>query len=306
MLGYVKKEDISSINSKKAMLTNPSKFDILKSWFFRLFFKEKIEYNFYYTIKKLKSNSKKMTLEEQKIFMNLLKFGHKTVEDVMIPRSDIKAVKLTTSIEELGQILNSKIPHTRTLVYDETLDNIVGFIHIKDLFKLLVTKQNLPLKRIIRKPIISAPSMKLIDLLAKMRRDRVQISIVVDEYGGTDGIVTIEDIMEEIVGRIDDEHDKKSDIDNFKIINSNTILSNARVKVEELELALGVKLKTENDEFDTIGGLVLAKVGNVPSVGIKIDIEEQVELEVIEADPRSLKQVKLKLKNGALLPNYTL
>ncbi|MCC8483116.1 MAG: hypothetical protein LN561_00850, partial [Rickettsia endosymbiont of Labidopullus appendiculatus] len=83
----MKKEDIPSINSKKAMLTNPSKFDILKSWFFRLFFKEKIEDSFYYTIKKLKSNSKKMTLEEQKIFMNLLKFGHKTVEDVMIPRS---------------------------------------------------------------------------------------------------------------------------------------------------------------------------------------------------------------------------
>jgi CBS domain containing-hemolysin-like protein len=288
------------------MLKNPSKFDVLKSWFSRLFFKEKIEDNFYYTIKKLKSNSKKMTLEEQKIFMNLLKFGHKTVEDVMIPRSDIKAVKLTTSIEELSQMLNSKIPHTRTLVYDETLDNIVGFIHIKDLFKLLVTKRNLPLKRIIRKPIISAPSMKLIDLLAKMRRDHVQISIVVDEYGGTDGIVTTEDIMEEIVGRIDDEHNKKSDNDNFKIINNNTILSNARVKVEDLELALGVTLKTEDDEFDTIGGLVLAKVGNVPSVGTKIDIEEQVELEVIEACPRSLKQVKLRLKNGALLPNYTL
>ncbi len=293
------------------MLKNPSKIVALKSFFSRLFFKEKLEDNFYDAIKKLKSNSKKMTLEEKKIFMNLLKFGHKTVEDVMIPRSDIKAVKLTASIDELSQMLNSKIPNTRTLVYDETLDNIVGFIHIKDLFKILVTKQlitnqELQLKKIIRKPIISAPSMKLIDLLAKMRRDRVQISIVVDEYGGTDGIVTMEDIMEEIVGRIDDEHDKKSDNDSFRIINNNTILSNARVKVEDLELALGVTLKLQDDEFDTIGGLVLAKVGNVPLVGTKIDIEQQVELEVIDASPRSLKQVKLRLKNGTILPDNTL
>ncbi len=293
------------------MLKNSSKIVTLKSFFSRLFSKEKLEDNFYDAIKKLKSNSKKMTLEEKKIFMNLLKFGHKTVEDVMIPRSDIKAVKLTASIDELSQMLNSKIPNTRTLVYDETLDNIVGFIHIKDLFKILITKQlitnqELQLKKIIRKPIISAPSMKLIDLLAKMRRDCVQISIVVDEYGGTDGIVTMEDIMEEIVGRIDDEHDKKSDNDSFRIINNNTILSNARVKVEDLESALGVKLKFQNYEFDTIGGLVLAKVGNVPLVGTKIDIEQQVELEVIDASPRSLKQVKLQLKNGTILPDNTL
>ena len=293
------------------MLKNSLKIVTLKSFFSRLFSKEKLEDNFYDAIKKLKSNSKKMTLEEKKIFMNLLKFGHKTVEDVMIPRSDIKAVKLTASIDELSQMLNSKIPNTRTLVYDETLDNIVGFIHIKDLFKILITKQlitnqELQLKKIIRKPIISAPSMKLIDLLAKMRRDCVQISIIVDEYGGTDGIVTMEDIMEEIVGRIDDEHDKKSDNDSFRIINNNTILSNARVKVEDLESALGVKLKLHNDEFDTIGGLVLAKVGNVPLVGTKIDIEQQVELEVIDASPRSLKQVKLQLKNGTILPDNTL
>ncbi len=288
------------------MLKNPSKFATLRSLVFRLFFRDKLRDSFYDTIKKLKSNSKKMTLEEKKIFINLLKFGHKTVENTMIPRSDIEAVKLTTSIEELSKILNSKVPHTRTLVYDKTLDNIVGFIHIKDLFKLIVTKQNLQLEKIIRKPIISAPSMKLIDLLVKMRRDRVQISIVVDEYGGTDGIVTIEDIVEEIVGKIDDEHDKKSDNDSFKIINNHTILSNARVKVEDLELALGVKLKIDNDEFDTIGGLVLAKVGNVPLVGTKIDVEQQVELEVIDASPRSLKQVKLRLKKGIILPNNIL
>jgi CBS domain containing-hemolysin-like protein len=301
-----KKEDIAIINSHKIIVKNSFKTFTFKALFSNWFLKDKIVDDFHETIKQLKSNSKKMTLEEKKIFTNLLKFGHKTAEDVMIPRSDIKAVKLTISFEELSKMLNHELPRTRTLVYDGTLDNIVGFIHIKDLFKILVTKQNLQLTKIIRKPIISAPSMKVMDLLAKMRRDRVQIAIVVDEYGGTDGIVTIEDIMEEIVGRIDDEHDKQSDNESFRIIDNTTILSNARVKVEDLELVLGVKLKTEEDEFDTIGGLVLAKSGNVPLIGTKINIEEQVELEVIDASPRSLKQVQLKLKNGTILPNYQL
>ncbi|KAJ6645025.1 Hemolysin C [Pseudolycoriella hygida] len=243
-----------------------------------------------------------MTSEEKKFFMNLLDFGQKTVEEVMIPRSDIEAIKLTATFEELSKIYSNKISRTRTLVYNGTLDNIVGFIHIKDLFKMLATTQNLQLDKIIRKPIISTSSMKLIDLLTEMRKNCVQISIVVDEYGGTDGIVTIEDIIEEIIGRIDDEHNKKSSNNNFKIINRNTIISNARVKVEDLELALGVELKTEEDEFDTIGGLVLARIGNVPSIGTKIDIKELVELEVIDASPRSLKEVKLKLKEGIILP----
>lgn len=295
MLRSSEKEDPASLRSKISRITNF--FKNLKSWFYCLKSKD----SFYHLIRKLEINSKKMSAEQTKIFQNLIDFGHKTVEDVMIPRSDIKAVKLTASFEELTKIYSSKAPHTRMLVYDETLDNIVGFIHIKDLFRVLVAKQDVLLKKIMRKPIISPSSMKLIDLLAEMRRTRVQISIVVDEYGGTDGIVTIEDIMEEIVGRIDDEHDKKSDNDNFRIIGKDTIISNARVRVEDLELLLGVKLKTSEDEFDTIGGLVLAKIGNVPSIGTKINIEEQVELEVIDANPRVLKQVKLKLKNGLTL-----
>lgn len=295
MLRSSGKEDPTYSNSK---ISRISKFlKDFKSWLY--YWKSKD--NFYYLIKKLEINSKKMSVEQAKIFQNLIDFGNKTVEDVMVPRSDIKAVKLTASFEELSQIYSSEAPHTRILVYDETLDNIVGFVHIKDLFRVHVTKQDSSLKKIMRKPIISASSMKLIDLLAEMRRTRVQISVVVDEYGGTDGIVTIEDIMEEIVGKIDDEHDKKSDSNNFKIIDKDTIISNARVEVEELELVLGVKLKTSEDEFDTIGGLVLAKIGNVPSIGTKIDIVQQVELEVIDANPRVLKQVKLKLKDGLIL-----
>lgn len=270
---------------------------LLPNWLF----KKKSNDGFIEAIKQLKSKSKKMNLAEKGIFINLVKFGNKTVEDIMIPRSDIVAIKLNISLDELNQQIALSVPHTRTLVYNDSLDNILGFIHIKDLFKILTSKQNFDLKKIIRRPIISAPSMKLIDLLTRMRRDCVHIAVVIDEYGGTDGIVTIEDIMEEIVGKIDDEHDKKSDNDSFKVIGNNTIISNARVEVEVLEELLGVKLKKMDDEFDTIGGLVLAITGDVPVIGTKIQIADYVELEVIEASPRTLKQVKLSLLNGEVL-----
>jgi len=263
--------------------------------------KKKSNDGFIEAIKQLKSKSKKMNLAEKGIFINLVKFGNKTVEDIMIPRSDIVAIKLNISLDELNKHIALSVPHTRTLIYNDSLDNILGFIHIKDLFKILTSKQNFDLKKIIRRPIISAPSMKLIDLLTKMRRDCVHIAVVIDEYGGTDGIVTIEDIMEEIVGKIDDEHDKKSDNDSFKVIGNNTIISNARVEVEVLEELLGVILKKKDDEFDTIGGLVLALTGNVPAIGTKIQIADYVELEIIDASPRTLKQVKLSLLNGEVL-----
>lgn len=255
--------------------------------------------NFHNLLNRLKPTSLTKPSQEEVIFSNFQEFGDKTVEDVMIPRADIIAVKDNTKLDDLNQMI-IKFSHTRMLVYNDTLDSIIGFLHIKDLFKVLAKQENFNLKKLIRKPIISAPSMKLLDLLSEMQRKRIHIAIVVDEYGGTDGMVTIEDIMEEIFGRIDDEHDEKLESDIYKIISSNTVLSNSRVKVEDLEKILGVHLKNEGDEFDTIGGLVLAKAGSVPLPGTKIDIAENVELEVIEASPRALKSVKLKLKSGEL------
>ena len=247
------------------------------------------------TIAKLTVGTDKMSYEEKKIFTNFLEFGSKTVEKVMIPRSDISAVRHEATLEELNQALLD-YSHTRILIYADTLDNIIGFIHIKDLFKIIAKKQEFVLKKLIRKPIISAPSMKLIDLLAEMQRARTHIAVVVDEYGGTDGIVTIEDIMEEIVGPIDDEHDEKLDSNNYKIIGSNSILANARVKVEDIERILNIKLKSEDDEFDTIGGLILAKIGHVPLPGTKILIaEDLLEVDVLDANARGLKKVKLTL-----------
>ncbi|AAU04182.1 hemolysin C [Rickettsia typhi] len=304
MLKSSKKEDSSSKKNQdnKLIFIVRQLFYLIK----HLFSKTKTPDNFFGIIKRLKINSKKMSLDECNILANLLQLENKTVEDIMVPRSDIVAIKLTTNLAELSESIKIEVPHTRTLIYDGTLDNVVGFIHIKDLFKALATKQNSTLKRLIRKHIIAAPSMKLLDLLAKMRRERTHIAIVVDEYGGTDGLVTIEDLIEEIVGRIDDEHDQQLDSTNFKVINNSTIIANARIEVELLEEIIKEKIKNDDDEFDTIGGLVLTRVSSVPAIGTRIDISENIEIEVIDATPRSLKQVKIRLKNGLNRDSFNL
>lgn len=298
MLKSSKEDSSKKIHDNKLIFHLRKLFSPIRVLFTNPIKKTRTQSDFFSIIKRIKINSQKMTEDERNILTNLLRLEDKTVEDIMLPRSDIVAIKLTTSIEELGNYIKSEMPHTRTLIYDGTLDNIVGFIHIKDLLKAIVTKQNCRLKKLIRKHIIAAPSMKLLDLLAKMRREKTHIAIVVDEYGGTDGMVTIEDLIEEIVGQINDEHDGKSDNDHYKIVNGSTIISNARVEVEVLEEIIGEKLKNEDDEFDTIGGLVLTKTGNVPTIGTQINISGNIEIEVTDATPRSLKQVKIKLKNG--------
>jgi CBS domain containing-hemolysin-like protein len=229
---------------------------------------------------------------EDEIVSNIDNFSEKTVEDVMVPRSDIISVSHDATLEELSDLI-VKHSHTRTLIYKERLDNIVGFIHIKDLFEVIAYSKKFILKKLIRKHIISPHSMKLIDLLAQMQVNRTHIAVVVDEYGGTDGIITIEDIMEEIVGRIDDEHDIDEDVDSYKILRPGLLAASARVEIEEVENVIGVTLKSERDEFDTIGGLVMAKVGNVPEKGDVIDLDDGVIIEIIESTPRTIKQIKI-------------
>lgn len=268
--------------------------------------KVKINYKepFYKTISELKASSKKMSQEEKNLLNNFLKFGSKTVASVMIPRSEISAVEINISQKELNELV-ILTRHTRTLVYEDTLDNILGFVHIKDLFITLAENNNFNLKKLIRHPIISAPSMKLVDLLDEMQKERTHIAIVLDEYGGTDGIVTIEDIMEEIVGTIEDEHDKfHEDHYNYKLINPKTLISSARVDIEELENVLGVKLrKPDDDDVETIGGLILARAGQFPNIGARIKITDNITAEVIEAEPRNLKSVKLIVDGSYKLNN---
>ena len=239
-----------------------------------------------------KNNTEASRIGQSMIMKNFESFAEKTVEDVMIPRSDIISVSYDISLEDLSKTI-IKHGHTRTLVYKDNLDNVIGFLHIKDLFEIIARSKKYSLKKLMRKHIVSPHSMTLIELLKQMQLNRTHIAVVVDEYGGTDGIVTIEDVIESIVGRIDDEHDADLDTENFKILKPGLIIANARMEVEELERILGVKLRDEDDEFDTIGGLVLAKVGTVPDKGEVIIITEEVTIEIINSTPRTIKQLKV-------------
>jgi len=229
-----------------------------------------------------------------------------TVEDVMVPRADIVAVETTASLTELSQTFK-EAGHSRLPVYKETLDEPVGMVHIKDVMPYLMfdakgrngkTYPDRKVIQYIRRPVLFVPpSMLAQDLLKRMQARRSHMAIVVDEYGGTDGIVTIEDLIEEIVGEIDDEHD---DIDpEIQIVTGKGGRSvweaDARTAIDDFEKALGRDFATpdEEDDVDTLGGLVFTLAGRVPERGEIIRHPDGIEFEVIDADQRRVKRLRI-------------
>lgn len=287
-------------NDKKTTEPEPSSTSVittnLKLWFSRWLnpsFNQMKENQLHDTIKQLHYNIDHISANEKHILSNFLEFCDENAEDVMIPRSDIFAVNVDISLTDLSKKI-VKTGHARTLVYEGNLDNIIGFIHIKDLFKIVTNDpNNFNLRKMLRIPIVAAPSMKLIDLLTEMQKKRTHIAIIVDEYGGTDGIATIEDIMEAIVGKIEDEHDTDKDDPQYKIIKPGEIITDARVEIEELESHLNIILKQEDDDCDTIGGLILSRMGHMPEKGSSIALSDNVLASIIDADARMLKKIKL-------------
>ena len=199
------------------------------------------------------------------IFKNVINLSDKCIEDIMIPRADIDAVSVDTTYNELVLFID-KTKHSRIPVFDSNLDKIFGMIHIRDLFEKIhnssIQKKKLKIsKKIIRKILFSSPTMKILDLLLKMRSEQIHMSIVVDEFGGTNGLVTIEDLVEEIVGEIKDEHDSEES-EEIKKVSKKIFELPARVSLEEFEKEIGVKLKIEKkDEIDTIGGFIFFLIG---------------------------------------------
>ena len=182
---------------------------------------------------------------------NLLGFKDVRVEDVMVPRADITAVDEKTSLEDLGGLFTES-GHSRLPVYKQSLDHPIGMVHIKDLVVMLAGKApKVPLKALIRDILFAPPSMPALDLLLRMQASRSHMALVVDEYGGTDGLVTIEDLIEEIVGEIEDEYD---DQDGPQIVTrSGDILeAQARLPIDQLEEKLGITLVDEDEDIDTL------------------------------------------------------
>ena len=232
--------------------------------------------------------------EEQQMLKKVLGFGMLQVSDIMTLRSDIKAVEYSTSLEELKSHL-VHYNHTRVPVYNDTLDNIKGFVHIKDLIPVLSGAGPFNMALVLRDILFVPPSMKLTDLLVKMRAAGVHIAIVIDEYGGTDGLVTLEDIFEEIVGEIQDEHDEDEIVASLHWNAKGYADVDARVPVERLEKELGLTLETTKDEqadYDTLGGLILHQLGHVPVNGETIT-HGNSSFEILSADSRTIKRVRI-------------
>jgi CBS domain containing-hemolysin-like protein len=240
---------------------------------------------------------------EREILLNLASFGELRVDDVMVPRADIVGVESSASLAELASVFR-EAQHSRLPVYRETLDDPLGMVHVKDVMALLVPKdfaQSAPtdniLKRIRRDVLFVPPSMRVVDLLIKMQKSRIHMALVIDEYGGTDGLVTIEDLVEEIVGDIEDEHD----IDEGALLIARPdggYDASARLPYEDLERVLGPLVLPEDRQegVDTLGGLLFSLVGRVPQRSELISHPAGVDFEVLDSDPRRVKKVRIHIR----------
>ncbi|HEY8947698.1 MAG TPA: hemolysin family protein [Rhizomicrobium sp.] len=239
--------------------------------------------------------------QERTMLSNLLRFGEIKVGDVMVPRGDIVAVEESTSFRDLLARFR-EAQHSRIPVYRETLDDPTGVIHVKDVLGLIerapdgtLRWPDVPIASLKRDIEVVPPSMPARDLLLRMQRSHSHLALVIDEYGGTDGLVSIEDLVEEIVGDIDDEHDT-DDSPRAKPIPGGAFEADARMSLEDFRDQTGIDLQSPDPdaEVDTLGGLVVALMGRLPQRGEIVTDPSGVQFEVLEADPRRVRRVRLK------------
>ena len=238
--------------------------------------------------------------EQREMLMNIISFGELEVDDVMVPRTDIVALETGASPGEVIRTFR-QAHHSRLPVFRETLDDIVGFVHIKDVVDHWGRDDELSLARFLRELLVVPPSMPILDLLARMRSTRIHMAVVVDEYGGTDGLVTIEDIVEEIVGEIEDEHDRNEGPSLLELPDG-AIDADGRAGIEDLESILSTNLLLDevDEDIETLGGLVFAMLGRVPRVGEKINHPGGVQFEIVDADLRRVKRLLIHTDGGKL------
>ncbi|HKB22126.1 MAG TPA: hemolysin family protein [Methyloceanibacter sp.] len=262
-----------------------------------------------------RSKSDTLSTQERSMLRRILQFGTLTVEDVMVPRADIIAVDDTVSVAELMDVFR-QAEHSRVPVYHETLDDPRGMVHIRDLMSWITSEakadqegtlnlakvdlaRSIASINILREILYVPGSMSVLDLLLKMQTTRLHLALVVDEYGGTDGLVSIEDLVEEVVGDIADEHD----VEDEPLIKSDPrlgLVADARTPISDLEKYLALELASEEqEEVDTLGGLVFAIAGRIPARGELVRHPSGIEFEVLDADPRRIQKLRIHLPPAA-------
>jgi len=236
------------------------------------------------------SHNVDLSKKEKSILTNILSINKLKVDDVMIPRASIIAIQQNYSFKEITDIIN-KESHSRMPVYRKDLDDVLGMVHIKDIIKFSNLKNiNFDIKSILREILFVPPTMPVMNLLLKMQATKLHMALVIDEHGGTDGLITIEDVIEEIVGEIEDEHDKDDDF-NFKKISTDTFEAKAEMTISEFNKE--TKFNISNAEVDTLGGYIFSRINRVPLSGEVINVENRYQFEIIDADPRKIKKIKI-------------
>ena len=230
---------------------------------------------------------------ERLLLSNILRLRDVTARDIMVPRAHIVAIEASTPLAEALALLTRE-GHSRLPIYRETLDEVIGLVHIKDLAGAPVQESKRTLSDVARKVLFVSPAARVLDLLLEMRLKRSHMALVVDEYGGIDGLVTIEDVVEQIVGEIEDEHDS-DDAPQIKEQPDGTLLVDARVPLDVFEERAGKIFNDEEREAtDTLGGLAVSIAGRVPGRGALIRHGSGVEFEVVDSDPRRLRVLRVR------------
>ena len=231
--------------------------------------------------------------DERLLIVNVLKLRDVTVHDIMVPRAEIVAVDASLKLPELLAMMTREA-HSRMPVYRGTLDDVIGFVHLKDVLARTGDGADFDLSKIVRRALIISPAMRLLDLLLEMRFTRTHLALVVDEHGGIDGLVSIEDVVEEIVGDIQDEHDVEDPV--IIARPDGSMLADARTRLEDFEETVGPILTAEERESDqtTLGGLVIRLAGRVPARGEVIRHSSGIEFEVVDADPRRVRRLRIR------------
>jgi CBS domain containing-hemolysin-like protein len=238
---------------------------------------------------------------ERQMLRNLLHFGERNAGDLAVPRGDIVAVPSSIGFRALVETF-AEAGHSRLPVYEDSLDTVVGMVHMKDVFTLQVSGAEPPadMSQLMRTPLYVPESMGVLDLLAQMRAKRVHLAIVVDEFGGTEGIVTIEDVVEEIVGEIEDEHDEE--LPGLLIaLPDGSWDADARAELEDVAEQIDARLAVVEEDVDTLGGLAVVLAGHVPQLGETVEHPSGWRLEVTEAEHRRVNRLRLHPPEEAVL-----
>lgn len=231
--------------------------------------------------------------EEKQMIKNILHLNEITVADIMIPRADIVSVSRDITLERLKEVI-AQNPFTRLVVYHKTLDDVKGFIHVKDIYQLMDAK-NFSLKSIIRKPLLVVSSMPIVHLLLLMRRTQIPIALVIDEYGGVDGLLTTWDILREVLGDVEESHEPEIS-SMLHELPDGSFEADARLPIEEFSELFGIELSKDekDDDIDTVGGLIVWLAGRVPDRRELIQHPAGVEFEILDANPRRVTKVKMR------------